>query len=258
MENKRLTKAAIRGKTALARHPCSICGLPTRSKLPVCGRQGECQAEYSRLARGAAPGAVQRRADLLARTRPCSICGKPTASKLGVCTRLGECRTENLRLGTRERRGAELGPKVQRVPMTRERRNEQVRRQRQTQKGMPSVYAVWFPAPRILKVGFTTDTQNSIFTGTARTRAKRRNWDTEGASCIWRQPGDTRTEAWMQATLAFRWQAAFEQKHTRICEWFQVPDLTEDAIVTVLDEAYGQVPADLTKLAPIGTQLPMF
>jgi hypothetical protein len=153
----------------------------------------------------------------------------------------------------------ELGPKVPRVLATREQRNELARRQRQTQKGIPSVYAVWFPSPRVLKVGFTSDTRNSIFTGVARTRAKRRNWDTEGASCIWRQSGDTRTEAWMQATLSFRWHSAFEQKHNRVCEWFQVPDLTEDAIAAVLDEIYKQVPADLTKPVPgVGSQLSMF
>src|ERR1035441_9061477 len=65
--------------------------------------------------------------------------------------------------------------------------------------------------------------------------------------CVWKYPGDTRTEAWMQSTLAFRWRAAFEQKHSRICEWFLVPDLTEAEIVGVLDGIYGLVPADMVE-----------
>jgi hypothetical protein len=161
-----------------------------------------------------------------------------------VCGRPGKCKIEYIRLLAREVRGVELGPKVQRVPATKEQRNELVRYRRQAQKGIPSVYAVWFPGPQVLKVGFTTDTQNSIFVGVARTRARRRGWGAEGASCIWKQPGDTRTEAWMQATLAFQWLPAFEQKHNRVCEWFRVPGLTEGEIVGVLNEIYGLVPAN--------------
>jgi hypothetical protein len=226
----------------------------------MCYRQGKCRTEYTRLNFRAVNGTDAREAEKLLRTHPCSMCGRPTASPLPVCSRPGGCRTESARLRANEARRAELGSKTRRVPATRERRNERIRRHRQLQKGILSVYAVWFPSPRVLKVGFTTDTQNSIFTGVARTRAKRRSWDTEGASCIWRQPGDTRTEAWMQATLAFRWPPAFEQKHNRICEWFRVPDLTEGAIAAVLGEIYGQVPADLAggALAPVGSQLPMF
>ena len=52
---------------------------------------------------------------------------------------------------------------------------------------------------------------------------------------------DTRVEAWMLATLAFRWRQAFE-RGKRISEWFQVPDLAEDELVKVLDEVYGLVP----------------
>jgi hypothetical protein len=126
-------------------------------------------------------------------------------------------------------------------------RNETVRRARQRQKGEPSVYAVWFPSPRILKVGFTTDTNESIFVSNARNRAKRRGWEIGNSRCVWKYPGDTRTEAWMQSTLAFRWRAAFEQKHSRICEWFLVPDLTEAEIVGVLDGIYGLVPADMVE-----------
>jgi hypothetical protein len=72
----------------------------------------------------------------------------------------------------------------------------------------------------------------------------------------------------MQAALAFRWRRTFEQG-ARICEWFQIPGLTEAAIISVLDEVYELVPADLTDSAVVlepsvpqphtaGGQLPMF
>lgn len=108
------------------------------------------------------------------------------------------------------------------------------------------MYAVWFPVPRILKVGFTTHFNNGIFTAVARRKAKDRGWDTDGRSCIWKQPGDLRTEAWMQVSLAYRWLPAFEQ-YNRICEWFAVPCLLEGEIVVMLDEIYGLVPDDLTE-----------
>lgn len=178
---------------------------------------------------------------------PCSICGQPTDSAFPVCTRRnGQCDVEYRRL---------------RAPaVDKERRNEAVRRYRarRRRQSLPSVYGVWIPTAQVLKVGFTTHKNDSPFVCSARTRAERHGWDSDGSSCIWKQPGDTRVEAWMQATLSFRWRPAFEQKHSRICEWFQLPGLTEAAIVAVLDELYGQVPADLTELAPVGSQLPMF
>lgn len=148
-------------------------------------------------------------------TAPCSLCGRLTTSPYGVCTQ-GPCY------------------------------NEYRRRERIAQKGEPSVYAVWFPSPCVLKVGFTAHTSNHIFTATARSRAGRRGWDAAGSSCIWKQPGDMRTEAWMQATLAFRWRAAFEKHHGTLCEWFKVPASAEGGIAEILDHIYGQVPADLT------------
>jgi hypothetical protein len=115
------------------------------------------------------------------------------------------------------------------------------------QKGAPSVYAVWFPAPLILKIGFSKNTTDSIFEGSARRRARNRSWDVEGSRCIWKQPGDTRTEAWMQATLAFRWLPAYRETSGRISEWFSVPGfLTADEVVTVLGGLYRLVPPDRT------------
>lgn len=127
------------------------------------------------------------------------------------------------------------------------------------------MYAVWFPSARVLKVGFTEHANVGIFLSAARNRAKKRGWATGDSACIWQQPGDTRTEAWMQASLAFRWRPPFDQKFNRVCEWFRVPDLGETGIAAVLDEVYGLVPVDLsldvpyeTELPPVGAQLPMF
>jgi hypothetical protein len=176
-----------------------------------------------------------------------------------VCGRHNECEDEYRRL---------FAADFRRTDTYKVGRNEQVRRHRRKQKGEPSVYAVWFPSPQIVKVGFTTDTNDSIFVCTARTRATRRDWSTDDSRCIWKQPGDLRTEAWIQSTLAFRWQPAFVQRSMKICEWFQVPGLTEAAIIGALDEVHGLVPADMIGSVPDGlstagqsipgAQLPMF
>lgn len=113
------------------------------------------------------------------------------------------------------------------------------------------MYAIWFPVAQGLKVGFTTETIDSIFVRMARRRAARRGWDTGGCRCIWRQPGDLRTEAWMQATLAFRWAAAFEQRDSRISEWFRIFGHADEEVVKVLDAVYELVPADVTTEPPL-------
>lgn len=106
------------------------------------------------------------------------------------------------------------------------------------------MYAVWFPASGVLKTGFTEHAQN-YFLSTARNRARRHGWEAADGCCIWKRPGDTRTEAWMQATLSFRWWPALSQAQNRICEWLKVPGLPEGEIVGILDEVYRLVPADV-------------
>ena len=169
----------------------------------------------------------------------CSSCGRPTTSETGVCTN-PSCASEYHRATYQWRlRSGRLDDK--------EARNKSIRQRRALHQRahVPSVYAIWFPVPQVLKVGFTSQKTDSPFVSAARTRAERHGLDPAGSSCIWRQPGDTRTEAWMQATLSFRWWPAFEQKHIRICEWLQIPDLPAADIVGVLDEVYGLVPADV-------------
>jgi len=186
--------------------PCSVCGDLTASKWGVCHDRPECVRVYLSVS----TEHKKKRHP----TKPCTSCGQPTTSVLGVCSRL-PCRNEHARL------------------------------EHAAHSDGSSVYAVWFPCPRILKIGFSTSTANSVFVSAARGRAKRRDWDIGGSCCIWKQPGDTRTEAWMQATLAFRWPHAFEQKLSRICEWFSVPAiLTVDEVVTALAGVYRLVPAD--------------
>ena len=185
-QRRRLASPVDHGKF----RPCLICGQPTASVLGVCQRTRACGNEYHRLFCEARPDIIRevnsrrnekRRGGRPAKPiavpvpmKPCSICAKPTRAALGVCA----------------------GPSCI---------NERRRLERAVQKRIPSVYGVWFPAVRVLKVGFTTDTRNFIFAATARRKARCRGWDVEGAQCIWRQPGDLRTEAWIQSTLAFRW-----------------------------------------------------
>lgn len=147
--------------------------------------------------------------------RPCEVCGTPTASRLGVCAANRACI------------------------------NERRRRERTDQKGAPSVYAIWFPVPQVLKTGFTTDTADFIPVSVAANRVRKRGWASAGAQLLWRMPGDLRTEAWMQVTLAFRWQGAYAQVNLKICEWFDVTGIPEPEIIAVLDEVYKAVPVDL-------------
>lgn len=130
-------------------------------------------------------------------------------------------------------------------------RSAAVSRWRKEQKGESSIYAVWFPIPQGLKVGFSTDTFDSLLVRQARRRAARRGWDTGGCRCIWRQPGDLRTEAWIQATLSFRWAAGFEQRDSRISEWFRIFGHADEEVVKVLDAVYELVPADVTTVPPL-------
>jgi len=183
--------------------PCAECGRLTASKYGTCTKPSCRSAHQRRSLESRKPKAPRW---------PCESCGQPTKSRLGVCGRLS-CRNERMRL------------------------------ERAAQKGAPSVYAVWFPSPRILKIGLSGNTTNSIFVGSARIRAKRRDWDTSGSRFLWKQPGDLRTEAWMQVNLAFRWQSAFKLRSGRLSEWFHVPDAAERDIVEVLEHVYALVPA---------------
>jgi hypothetical protein len=170
-------------------------------------------------------------ADATAAKHPCSMCGQPTTSKYAMCQRPGACSREYRRLWNRDQDKAH--------------RNEVVRRYRQGRKSEPYVYAILFPLPGVLKVGATTGASPAVTMGTARVGARKRGWDTIDSACIWRALGDVRTEAWMQATLAFRWPGAFGKRQNRICEWFNVAGLAADALVGRLEEVYRQVPTDM-------------
>ena len=114
------------------------------------------------------------------------------------------------------------------------------------------MYAVWLPTPkRILKVGFSRRTSGSRIAGGyhAAEARKRRGWDATGSSCIWQQPGDTRAEAWMQATALVPLAAPFHAGDGRLCEWFTVYHLTVEEIIKVVDSTYRLVPPDLTRPA---------
>jgi hypothetical protein len=160
------------------------------------------------------------------------MCGKPTNSRYEVCNREGTpCRAEYQRLWNLDQDKAH--------------RNEVARRYRRNQKCAPSVYAILFPEPGVLKVGLTTSSSAALYVGIARVGARKRGWDVTGSTCIWKQPGDVRVEAWMQATLAFRWPGAFGKYQNRICEWFDISGLPPDLVVATLAGTYQEVPTDL-------------
>lgn len=161
---------------------------------------------------------------------PCSICGRLTTGKYGMCQRTDTpCSREYRRLWARDQ--------------SKERRAEIVRQYRRSHRIAPCLYAVIFPVPVVLKVGLTT-VAPAISIGTVRIGARKRGWDAAGSSCIWTRPGDVRTEAWVQANLAFRWPGAFGKYQNRVCEWFNVAGLPLDDVVATLDEIYQGVPVD--------------
>lgn len=227
-----------RGYKTGPEHPCSLCGQRTRSRYPACNRPGKCREECKRLSRTAVPAASASPRREQAVEHPCSICGRLTRSSFPMCARRDtRCSAEYQRVTDASRKWAG--------------RNAAVRRRRREQKGEPSIYAVWFPIPQGLKVGFTMDTVESLYVHQARRRAASRGWDTGGCRLIWRMPGDLRTEAWIQATLAFRWASAFEQRDSRISEWFRIFGHADAEVVKVLDAVYGLVPADVTTAPPL-------
>lgn len=171
---------------------------------------------------------------------PCSVCGRPTRSELGICAaRSGPCHN------ARGRADRAAHPEV---------RRSIARRQRgKMPAGSPAVYAIWFPRPEILKVGFTRKNVTKVFIASARSKARRRNLDVTGSACVWLRPGDERTEAWIQATLAFKWPAALIHAR-RICEWFLMSGVTQEDITEILNEVYKQVPADVVKAVPVSEE----
>ena len=165
--------------------------------------------------------------------KECVLCGSPTRSRFAVCNREGTpCRAEYQRLWNQQQDKA--------------RRNEVARRYRHSQKTDPAVYAILFPAPAVLKVGLTTHSSSALYLGTARQGAKRRGLEIAGSSVIWKQPGDVRAEAWLQATLSFRWPGAFGKYQNRICEWFDVSGVPETEIRSTIASTYLDLPTDLT------------
>lgn len=121
---------------------------------------------------------------------------------------------------------------------------EAARRYRRGQKVAPFLYAVWFPAPAVLKIGCTTNRSASVYVGAARQGARRRGWSIEGSSRIWHEPGDERTEAFIQASLSFEWPGACAGRQLRLSEWFR-PGLPLGEVAARLAEVYRRVPPDL-------------
>lgn len=158
------------------------------------------------------------------------MCGLPTSSKYGMCQRAGACGREYRRLWARDQDAGH--------------RNEVVRRYRLNHKVPSQVYAILFPLPEVLKVGLTSTDIPAVTMGSARMGARKRGWEVSGSTCIWREPGDVRAEAWMQATLSFRWPAAARLRQTRISEWFDVSALTVQEVTAVLAEIYEGLPVD--------------
>lgn len=113
----------------------------------------------------------------------------------------------------------------------------------------PFCYAVFFPEPGIVKIGCTTNRSAPIYVSAARQAARARGWDADGAVRIWHEPGDERTEAFIQASLSFEWPGARTGRQLRLSEWFR-PGVPVDVITTRLAEVYRRVPPDLVEDRP--------
>jgi hypothetical protein len=199
--------------------PCTECGRLTASKYQICPRRPACRPAYIQASNRAAAERLRELRGPTEPSKPCASCGQPTTSALDVCAR----------------------PSCW---------NAYARARTVAQGGGSFVYGVWFPSSCILKVGWSTRLTNARIGSSARGRAKRYNLDAGDGQCIWKRPGDTRTEAWIQSTLAFRWLTPFKATDGRLSEWFSVPAiLTVDEITEVLDSTYRLVPPDLTRPA---------
>lgn len=95
------------------------------------------------------------------------------------------------------------------------------------------IYAIHFPAIDLLKVGFSSY-KGSYALVAARNNARRRLGIAEGVE-IWTAAGDFRHEAFVQAVLAFKYDQP-EAGGSRLSEWFLVPSLSPEAIISDLDK----------------------
>jgi hypothetical protein len=65
-----------------------------------------------------------------------------------------------------------------------------------------------------------------------------------GSERVWHEPGDVRTEAFVQASVSFEWPNAIKGRQNRIGEWFH-PSVPVEQVITRLAEVYRRVPPDL-------------
>lgn len=121
--------------------------------------------------------------------------------------------------------------------------DDAARRYRRGRKVSPFCYAIWFPVPDVLKIGCTTIRSATVYVAAARQGARRRGWDTEGCSRCWHEPGDERTEAFIQASVSFEWPGACAGRQLRLSEWFR-PGIPVEQIVARLAAVYRKVPPD--------------
>lgn len=217
---------------------CRGCGRQLRSvnRTGYCTQTRECKLagkrEWNRQwregcrARQAAPLADWRDREPAA----CELCGQLTRSQTGVCRKNPAC-------------AAEAARRHQRIylatPEGRAKRLETVRRE--SKAPGPRVYAVYFPASSVAKIGFT-DSRAHVSGAAGQLR--------ETAIDLWQRPGDYRHEAYIQACLSF----AFPQVRppgrshrpsrggvaTRISEWFDVSGVTSGRLVVILNDLYEQ------------------
>lgn len=106
------------------------------------------------------------------------------------------------------------------------------------------IYAVHFPKAGVVKIGCSGNRSASVYVSAARQGARSRGWITEDSQRIWHEPGDERTEAFIQASPAFEWPGACTGRQLRLSEWFK-PGVPVEAVTARLSDIYRRVPPDL-------------
>ncbi len=104
------------------------------------------------------------------------------------------------------------------------------------------VYVIWFPAAAIVKIG--TSKRMPAALRKAKIRMHSQKYFSEDAKIIWKRAGHLHEEAYLQVHLAFEFRSTFGDSYnlTRLSEWFEVTDFSEEEITSLMDSFYLSMP----------------
>ncbi len=114
-----------------------------------------------------------------------------------------------------------------------------------------SVYAVFFPASAVMKVGkkkMGNFKASPVIAAKVNLRKAGRDTYVDDARLIWEQPGDCLEEQWVQTNIAFALRPAFDKTPTglgyriKLTEWFKTDSYPPEELQSMLDDIYSRMP----------------